>query len=162
MPWKRSGSWTAGAEVGCWSPVGTLVFVFFSSRRRHTRCSRDWSSDVCSSDLSSNGGRSCSNSLLHIHFGRVKDSINSRATHFHQLRTSWEGSLSDAVRNGVAKTNAFSHVQSKEAKASMRQSLFVTKHRESFTHRNDTSRQAIGFPQHGRDLLIKPVNLFKS
>src|SRR2546429_4050761 len=27
-----------------------LVF-FFSSRRRHTRCSRDWSSDVCSSDL---------------------------------------------------------------------------------------------------------------
>src|SRR2546422_4872731 len=28
------------------------VFFFFSSRRRHTRCSRDWSSDVCSSDLS--------------------------------------------------------------------------------------------------------------
>src|SRR5256884_8603138 len=29
-----------------------LFFVFFfSSRRRHTRCSRDWSSDVCSSDL---------------------------------------------------------------------------------------------------------------
>src|SRR2546429_1686416 len=27
------------------------VFFFFSSRRRHTRCSRDWSSDVCSSDL---------------------------------------------------------------------------------------------------------------
>src|SRR2546422_3733451 len=24
--------------------------IFFSSRRRHTRCSRDWSSDVCSSD----------------------------------------------------------------------------------------------------------------
>src|SRR2546429_5481572 len=27
------------------------VLFFFSSRRRHTRCSRDWSSDVCSSDL---------------------------------------------------------------------------------------------------------------
>src|SRR2546429_5115702 len=26
---------------------------FFSRRRRHTRCSRDWSSDVCSSDLAS-------------------------------------------------------------------------------------------------------------
>src|SRR4030042_1397259 len=25
--------------------------IFFSSGRRHTRCSRDWSSDVCSSDL---------------------------------------------------------------------------------------------------------------
>src|SRR3989442_8875268 len=33
----------------------TLILVvgfFFSSRRRHTRCGRDWSSDVCSSDLS--------------------------------------------------------------------------------------------------------------
>src|SRR3989449_4977223 len=29
-----------------------MTVFFFSSRRRHTRCSRDWSSDVCSSDLS--------------------------------------------------------------------------------------------------------------
>src|SRR5206468_4612874 len=29
-----------------------LFFFFFSSRRRHTRSDRDWSSDVCSSDLS--------------------------------------------------------------------------------------------------------------
>src|SRR5436309_13798770 len=28
-----------------------FIFFFFSSRRRHTRFSRDWSSDVCSSDL---------------------------------------------------------------------------------------------------------------
>src|ERR1039458_10648655 len=28
-----------------------VVFFFFSSRRRHTRCLSDWSSDVCSSDL---------------------------------------------------------------------------------------------------------------
>src|SRR3712207_9427601 len=28
------------------------VLIFFSSRRRHTRYWRDWSSDVCSSDLS--------------------------------------------------------------------------------------------------------------
>src|SRR5699024_11287720 len=28
-----------------------LCCVFFSSRRRHTRSKRDWSSDVCSSDL---------------------------------------------------------------------------------------------------------------
>src|SRR6266513_4845513 len=27
------------------------IFFFFSSRRRHTRSKRDWSSDVCSSDL---------------------------------------------------------------------------------------------------------------
>src|SRR5258707_5214330 len=29
------------------------MFFFFSSRRRHTRYWRDWSSDVCSSDLNS-------------------------------------------------------------------------------------------------------------
>src|SRR5256885_13093045 len=29
-----------------------LFFFFFSSRRRHTRLQGDWSSDVCSSDLS--------------------------------------------------------------------------------------------------------------
>src|SRR5690606_40327862 len=34
------------------SAVNTAKFsFFFSSRRRHTRFSRDWSSDVCSSDL---------------------------------------------------------------------------------------------------------------
>src|SRR5690606_40161838 len=31
--------------------VCNLYSFFFSSRRRHTRFSRDWSSDVCSSDL---------------------------------------------------------------------------------------------------------------
>src|SRR5690349_25124562 len=28
-----------------------VSYIFFSSRRRHTRSLRDWSSDVCSSDL---------------------------------------------------------------------------------------------------------------
>src|SRR2546429_4771459 len=37
-----------------------LYFFFFSSRRRHTRCSRDWSSDVCSSDLPVDGHSSAS------------------------------------------------------------------------------------------------------
>src|SRR5207253_8034925 len=38
-----------GLEDGVeWAPV---CFFFFSSRRRHTRWPRDWSSDVCSSDL---------------------------------------------------------------------------------------------------------------
>src|SRR5208282_6509982 len=36
---------------------------FFSSRRRHTRCYRDWSSDVCSSDLLDMGG------LATLHIG---------------------------------------------------------------------------------------------
>src|SRR5205809_4851060 len=36
-------------KTGAWFHY--LRCFFFSSRRRHTRCSRDWSSDVCSSDL---------------------------------------------------------------------------------------------------------------
>src|SRR2546422_5572579 len=51
------------------------IRFFFSSRRRHTRCSRDWSSDVCSSDLltASNIGKypkSClASGLLRRHVG---------------------------------------------------------------------------------------------
>src|SRR4030042_3938169 len=37
--------------LGFWFCKSLVVCCFFSSRRRHTRCSRDWSSDVCSSDL---------------------------------------------------------------------------------------------------------------
>src|SRR2546421_5536071 len=43
-PSARIAFATAGWSV-------TTIF-FFSSRRRHTRSDRDWSSDVCSSDLS--------------------------------------------------------------------------------------------------------------
>src|SRR2546429_257640 len=42
---------TATKEIKYLNAKGALTyFFFFSSRRRHTRCSRDWSSDVCSSD----------------------------------------------------------------------------------------------------------------
>src|SRR5699024_11347394 len=34
-----------------WKTVALMGWFFFSSRRRHTRSKRDWSSDVCSSDL---------------------------------------------------------------------------------------------------------------
>src|SRR5206468_8605144 len=33
------------------TPASLTILFFFSSRRRHTRSDRDWSSDVCSSDL---------------------------------------------------------------------------------------------------------------
>src|SRR5699024_11513081 len=35
--------------------LGFVPTFFFSSRRRHTRSKRDWSSDVCSSDLGGSG-----------------------------------------------------------------------------------------------------------
>src|SRR5439155_6399388 len=48
---------------------------FFSSRRRHTRWPRDWSSDVCSSDLyrSGNGPRA----------GHSYELIDQHADHYH-------------------------------------------------------------------------------
>src|SRR5206468_9699436 len=41
-------------------------FFFFSSRRRHTRSDRDWSSDVCSSDLPAVTIRKFSKKLLGV------------------------------------------------------------------------------------------------
>src|SRR5216684_7369257 len=41
-------------------------FFFFSSRRRHTRCSRDWSSDVCSSDLDAEPAERALGLRLHV------------------------------------------------------------------------------------------------
>src|SRR5437899_3644874 len=51
---KRSASERAPRVSLCASAVQSAMSAgsfFFSSRRRHTRCLSDWSSDVCSSDL---------------------------------------------------------------------------------------------------------------
>src|SRR6266498_5290725 len=48
-----------------------LCFFFFSSRRRHTRCGRDWSSDVCSSDLGTLGSGNHFVELARDERGRV-------------------------------------------------------------------------------------------
>src|SRR5205809_2257494 len=54
---RKSGDKTERERVSkrdrsfSWTSDYLAVVIFFSSRRRHTRCSRDWSSDVCSSDL---------------------------------------------------------------------------------------------------------------
>ena len=47
------GFFSASNEVGRESRI-IKFFFFFSSRRRHTSYWRDWSSDVCSSDLKPN------------------------------------------------------------------------------------------------------------
>src|SRR5256885_12559777 len=54
--------WAIGEVLGSWPLASRFIlkyisatrsrFFFFSSRRRHTRLQGDWSSDVCSSDLS--------------------------------------------------------------------------------------------------------------
>src|SRR5262249_58393633 len=54
---------------GVWSLV---CFFFFSSRRRHTRLVSDWSSDVCSSDLS---------------LRQAVDRVDLRLTPLHRAKT---------------------------------------------------------------------------
>src|SRR3989440_5912556 len=49
-------TWFFRGDMSSFDPIlalssDHLFFFFFSSRRRHTRSDRDWSSDVCSSDL---------------------------------------------------------------------------------------------------------------
>src|SRR5207245_5656373 len=51
--------------AGSSTVMSMLFYCFFSSRRRHTRCYRDWSSDVCSSDLSRGGADGATLSSLH-------------------------------------------------------------------------------------------------
>src|SRR5206468_10155742 len=46
--------------------IAEVSFFFFSSRRRHTRSDRDWSSDVCSSDLK---GFKATDSAVSVFYG---------------------------------------------------------------------------------------------
>src|SRR6476620_8002981 len=48
---------------------------FFSSRRRHTRYWRDWSSDVCSSDLAFDAGPIVAQELFPLSPGETHDSL---------------------------------------------------------------------------------------
>src|SRR3989440_9611780 len=51
-------------------------FFFFSSRRRHTRSDRDWSSDVCSSDLL-NGGTPAENASAAVPAQAILSALTS-------------------------------------------------------------------------------------
>src|SRR5437868_7426367 len=68
--------------------VNHSVYInfFFSSRRRHTRSKRDWSSDVCSSDL----GFKSLQSETELHLAPLGNT--------HGLPTRRETSLPDALR----------------------------------------------------------------
>src|SRR5437868_10587648 len=49
-----------------------VLCFFFSSRRRHTRSKRDWSSDVCSSDLMEIGHRGANHPVKDLETGKVE------------------------------------------------------------------------------------------
>src|SRR2546429_1910156 len=69
-------------------------YFFFSSRRRHTRCSRDWSSDVCSSDLGAlSTWSTIGNSNYHALTASLRTRLNNLTFDFNYT---WSHSLDDA------------------------------------------------------------------
>src|SRR5438105_7690032 len=60
--------------------VCSVLFFFFSSRRRHTRSTRDWSSDVCSSDLRLSHRIYATDNAMSGSVLRLRNGKNQRAT----------------------------------------------------------------------------------
>src|SRR5262245_31147781 len=100
--------------------VGFVVFCvfcyfFFSSRRRHTRCLSDWSSDVCSSDLQRPVADARRGRTLHADHGREGERrpLVRQAAGFdedvHSARSTWfsaSHTLSDVSGMSMFRTPA--------------------------------------------------------
>src|SRR6266513_3775275 len=108
------------------------LFFFFSSRRRHTRSKRDWSSDVCSSDLSWSAA-SCGEPRRKRHQNQQTDDRDDNDHHDHlrvgetltpyydrggdiTLRSS-QGDHAPSIRIGSAKEPANPEADRNEQKA---------------------------------------------
>src|SRR5699024_11931948 len=96
----------------------SIVF-FFSSRRRHTRSKRDWSSDVCSSDLQVPGGYRIFTNL--ISYGQDDDQTDPEVDTVNEIlelvdQFAEEGAIKDeeVVRSLQLHLMASSHYENQE------------------------------------------------
>src|SRR5690554_6960592 len=79
-----------------------IIFFFFSSRRRHTRCGRDWSSDVCSSDLEA----AIENAIyLAYNLNLSEQQIRITADHIQLDKVKAVVNHSNTIRKSDTKTN---------------------------------------------------------
>src|SRR5437870_2333047 len=103
-----------------------VYFFFFSSRRRHTRWPRDWSSDVCSSDLFANS---------HANAGRKENGECRRQTGgaAGQAPQNHSGTNDDPARESIGEqteNRCTDHVSDKERvgkQAGLRHSVYVAR-----------------------------------
>src|SRR5699024_12171927 len=93
-------------------------FFFFSSRRLHTRSKRDWSSDVCSSDLEFASSKSNIKVKVddvvktgdvigirdteHVHIGITKLPFDQAVSHSWDSSGGWIDPL-ETIKNGLKK-----------------------------------------------------------
>src|SRR5207247_4993076 len=110
-----------------------ILFFFFSSRRRHTRSTRDWSSDVCSSDLAwlLTIVRNTSYTLLKKN--RVAD-----------LTTTFDEEIHTAGHESVSPATILEHSENAELKigrASCREREEITATAETVTEKKTNDRR---------------------
>src|SRR5690606_40017701 len=97
-------------------------FFFFSSRRRHTRFSRDWSSDVCSSDLIEPHGppaRCCANRS-------TRQPSEMPSQNRYPIRYDWKKFASPNRASAAAPSTAITPTPSEIGRASCREREKVT------------------------------------
>src|SRR6266852_7532708 len=93
--------------------LDNLSCFFFSSRRRHTRCYRDWSSDVCSSDLAVARGLALGGSQLACHLAFLA----------HQAWLMSDAIVRTLVRLGVTRRTMLEWVTAARTKAGLRREI---------------------------------------
>src|SRR5690625_7600163 len=100
-----------------------MFFFFFSSRRRHTRWPRDWSSDVCSSDLLSG---------LVLGVGIVDQHVEPHVRRINAVGQDVEGDLHLEVVAGV-----------QIGRASCRERVEITVVAGAFKKKSDTEAETM-------------------
>src|SRR5207245_8683776 len=107
-----------------------LIFFFFSSRRRHTRCYRDWSSDVCSSDLCLHVDREGSARASGAAAKELQERllVNARETHTESGRH--QTVLERSEERRVGKECRYRRVPETKKKRRQRRSIKDAKHKQ--------------------------------
>src|SRR5690349_23997084 len=115
--------------------LSCIFFFFFSSRRRHTRSLRDWSSDVCSSDLA----------IQVIVNNLIGFTTNSRELHTSRFSSDL------AKRQPIP----IFHVNAEDPEAVLRVARMATEYRYQFG--SDVVIDLIGYRRHGHSEVDDPT-----
>src|SRR5207245_7805228 len=84
------------------SALARFSSFFFSSRRRHTICYRDWSSDVCSSDLDHQQFKQCEPVPIFSRYSHCTKGLNTAGRGLFRPNTRDEARRAERVQIGRA------------------------------------------------------------